>query len=107
MKIQSRIFASLGMILISGLFLAGCLESKVDTSISPANSASGAIDKKVGDTSLSGTISQSGDQFILTIAGQSPKTLDSYKIDLKLYAGKKVKVTSQYSGDTLFVSSIE
>ena len=106
MKFQSRFFVAMGTVLVSGLLLAGCLESKVDTS-APANSKPASSDQKVGDTTLSGIISQTGDQFMLTISGQPPKTLDSYKIDLKTYVGKKVKVTGQYSGDTLFVSSIE
>jgi len=106
MKPQSKFFVGLSTILISGLLLAGCLESKIDPS-TPTNSDSTSPEQKVGDTTLAGTISQTGDQFVLTIPGQSPKSLDSYKVDLSLYAGKSVKVTGQYSGDTLFVSSIE
>lgn len=96
----------ISVVLVSGLLLAGCLESKVDTTTTTKSTGS-AIDQKKGDTTLSGTLTKTGDQFTLTAPGQSPKTLDSYKIDLNQYAGKKVKVTGQYSGDTLFVSLIE
>ncbi len=65
------------------------------------------VDEKKGDTTLSGKISASGETYMITATGKAPQGIDSYTVDLKQYVGKTVKVTGQFSGDTLFVSKIE
>lgn len=99
------IVLTLGLALTTGLILAGCAGTKTDST--PSNSTTQQIEQKKGDTTLKGTLTKVGEQYTLTSAGQPPKSLDSYKIDLSQYVGKQVKVTGQYSGDTLFVSLIE
>lgn len=62
---------------------------------------------KVGTTSKMGTISSDGSRFYLTEAGAAPQEIDSMMVDLSAYVGQTVTVSGQYSGDTLFVGSVE
>lgn len=107
-----HVLVALVTIATTGLLLAGCTSQSnpaTSTTNSTTQPATGAVkaDQKVGDTTLSGTITQAGDQYLLSIPGQPAKGIDSYKVKLSEYVGKSVKVTGQYSGDTLFVSKIE
>lgn len=63
--------------------------------------------QKVGTTTKTGVISTSNNVFYLQEAGQTPKEIDSYTVELSKYVGKSVTVSGQYSGDTLFVGSVE
>ena len=63
--------------------------------------------QKVGTTTKTGIISSSGGVFYLQEAGQTPKEIDSYTVELSDYVGQSVTVSGQYSGDTLFVGSVE
>lgn len=63
--------------------------------------------QKVGTTTKTGVISNSAGVFYLQEAGKTPKEIDSYTVELSDYIGQKVTVSGQYSGDTLFVGSIE
>lgn len=110
---MQRTTIGLGLVLASGMFLAGCTSKSVPTSTTGAGT-SGAADgaamkaeEKKGDTSVTGMISASGENYLITAPGKAPKGLDSYAVDLKQYVGKTVTVTGQYSGDTLFVSKVE
>lgn len=62
---------------------------------------------KSGTTTKTGEISKQGDRYYIEEAGQSPKEVDSYAVDLGMYLGQTVTVSGQYSGDTLFVGSVE
>lgn len=62
--------------------------------------------QKVGTSSKTGIISTSNGIFYLQEAGQTPKEIDSYTVELDQYVGQKVTVSGQYSGDTLFVGSV-
>lgn len=66
-----------------------------------------AVNQKVGTTTKTGIISNSGGVFYLQEAGQTPKEIDSYTVELSEYVGQSVTVSGQYSGDTLFVGTIE
>lgn len=66
-----------------------------------------AADQKSGDTTKTGVITQAGEAFFLTESGQQPLPIDSYAVDLSSYVGKTVTVTGQYSGNELFVGSVE
>lgn len=97
---------------LSGFIFAGCTKQKNATQQPATNPATqqGASQKstqKVGDTTKTGTITTISGRFYLTEAGQTPKEIDSYAVELSEYVGKNVTVTGQYSGDTLFVGSIE
>lgn len=63
--------------------------------------------QKVGTTTKTGVISSSGGVFYLQEAGQALKEIDSYTVELSEYVGQTVTVSGQYSGDTLFVGTIE
>lgn len=93
----------------AGVILAGCTSQNATNSVSDPAGTNGAMkaEEKKGDTTVTGKISASGENYLITVAGQAPKGLDSYKVDLKEYVGKTVTVTGQYSGDTLFVSKVE
>ncbi len=100
------------VIALATVSLAGCTtQSKSPTpatgSTTQPNTGTVKADQKVGDTTLSGTVTKVGEEYLLSIPGKPSKGLDSYKIKLSEYVGQSVKVTGQYSGDTLFVSKIE
>jgi len=63
--------------------------------------------QKVGTTTKTGVISNSAGVFYLQEKGQTPKEIDSYTVELSDYVGQNVTVSGQYSGDTLFVGSVE
>ena len=79
--------------------------------IAPAPVESGAkvpvAADKAGITTKTGEISSTGGRYYLQESGQSPKEIDSYVVELETYVGQTVTVSGQYSGDTLFVGSIE
>jgi hypothetical protein len=66
-----------------------------------------AADQKSGDTTKTGTITNAGGKYFLTEAGQTPKEIESYQVQLGDYVGQTVTVVGQYSGDTLFVGSVK
>ncbi len=74
---------------------------------SPGTINQRGAENKVGETSLSGTLIQQGDDFFISQSGEEPTGVDSYDIKLTQYIGKEVTVTGQYSGNTLFVKEVE
>ena len=66
-----------------------------------------AATQKSGTTTKTGKVSNINGVFYLQETGQTPKEIDSYSVELKDYVGQMVTVSGQYSGDTLFVGSIE
>lgn len=66
-----------------------------------------AATEKSGTTTKTGKISQMGEKFFLQEAGDTPKEVESYAVDLSKYVGKTITVSGQYSGDTLFVGSVK
>lgn len=66
-----------------------------------------AANQKAGMTTKTGELSKKGSAYYLEEAGQSPKEVDSYTVELDTYVGQTVTVSGQYSGDTLFIGSIE
>jgi len=96
----------LSLVMVSAVTFAGCLKQTNTTAPTTTRSTT-TTTEKVGDTTKTGTISVVDGKYFLAEAGQIPKEIDSYAIDLSAYVGKKVTVTGQYSGDTLFVGKIE
>lgn len=94
------------IILLAGVVFSACTNSTT-TPTDSGSSQVPAADQKVGDTSKTGTISQSGSTFFINVTGQEPEIIESYAVELTDYVGKNVTITGQYSGDTLFVGSIE
>jgi len=66
-----------------------------------------ATTQKSGITTKTGKITNTAGKFYLQEASQTPNEIDSYAVDLGEYVNKTVTVSGQYSGDTLFVGSIE
>lgn len=75
--------------------------SKLKSTATPTTS------QKVGTTTKTGIISTTNNVFYLQEAGQTPKEVDSYTVELGDYVGQSVTVSGQYSGDTLFIGSVE
>lgn len=96
--------ALVAVILVSGFVFAGCGQQQTGTMTQTQQQST---TEKVGDTTKTGVISFSDGKYFLAESGQTPKEIDSYAVDLSAYVGQKVTVTGQYSGDTLFVGSIE
>lgn len=89
------------VLVVGTLTLAGC--SQRDSSSSDTTQS----ENKQGDTTVTGTITESGGTYFLQQTGGIPEAIDSYSVDLDAYVGQTVTVTGQYSGQTLFVGSIE
>jgi len=91
-------------LLISALVLSGCQRAaSPTTSETPASVQT----QKVGETTKSGKVTKIGQKFYLEMAGSKTMEIDSYALNLSAYEGQTLKVTGQYSGDTLFVGKIE
>lgn len=88
----------------TAFILAGCQSQSVFTS-TPTPDAQPTV--RVGDTTLSGKLTQSGDKFVLLDSTGKQTEVDSYKIEFTDLVNKDVTVTGQFSGDTLFVSKLE
>jgi hypothetical protein len=91
------------LVLTAGL-LAGCVGSP-SSSVLPF--ATPTMQAKQGTTAKTGMITKTGTTFLLTETGKTPVEIDSYAVTLDQYVGKTVTVTGQYSGDTLFVGSVQ
>ncbi len=78
--------------------LTGCSQS--------AAPSTPAVQEKAVNTTLAGTITKTGGKFFIQPAGKPTTELDSYTVKLDQYVGKKVSVTGQYSGITLFVDTV-
>ncbi len=93
------------IILVAGTIFSACTQSQA-----PSEQFDGqvpAADQKQGDTSKTGTISQSGAVFFINVVGQEPEIIESYAVELADYVGQTVTIIGQYSGDTLFVGSVK
>lgn len=98
------------LIIGASLMLAGCTAASTTTpekNLDMERAQPDAAEQKVGDTTMTGSISQVGEKYFITVAGQTPKEIESYLVQLQDYVGKTVTITGQYSGDTLFVGKIE
>lgn len=102
----------ISVVVLSTLIFSACsvTNSNLKSQTKPTetgNSQVPAAEQKVGDTTKTGTITQSKGMFFITEIGQEPEMIESYAVDLKKYVGQTVTVTGQYSGDTLFVGSVK
>ena len=93
----------LAVVVSTSAFFAGCGQQPATQNTTQQKTST----EKVGDTTKTGVISFSAGRYFLAEAGQTPKEIESYTVELGDYVGKTVTVTGQYSGDTLFVGSIE
>jgi hypothetical protein len=101
---------SLVIIIVAGLVLTACTQSTSTTQTTTGSTSTAgapAANQKSGDTTKTGVISEAGGKFFLQEAGGTPQMIESYAVDLSQYVGQTVTVKGQYSGDTLFVGSVE
>ena len=99
----------LGLIVVSGLVFSACIGNQPAQN-NFANQSGGSVpqaEEKAGETTKTGQITEAGGSYFLQEAGQPPRQIESYAVDLSAYVGQTVTVTGQYSGDTLFVGSIQ
>lgn len=60
-----------------------------------------------GNTTLEGVVSFADGRYFLKDSNNDLSEVDSLQLSLQPYIGNQVKVTGQYSGDTLMISKIE
>ncbi len=97
-----KLFLTL-LVVIGGSLLAACSTPPKPTDTPTKTN----IEQKQGDTTKTGVVSGSEGSYVLQVTGEAPIAIDSYGVDLSGYVGQSVTVTGQYSGDTLFVGSVE
>jgi hypothetical protein len=101
---------TVGLVGLTAVILAGCTAGGTSSTPKVDSGSQDALEKpaeKVGTTTISGKLTQTGEQFFITVAGKPPQEISSYKLDFAPFVGKTVKVSGQFSGNTLFVSQIE
>ncbi len=86
---------------ITTLFFGGC------SLLSQSTQAPTVSQKKNINTTLEGTIVQAATGFAIQTGNPNPTRIDSYEVPIQQYLQQNVRVTGQYSGDTLFVDTIE
>lgn len=91
-------------VITAGLVLSGC---SLTGSSSPQTDTSMSASDKQGETTRTGVITQAGSSFFITPDGGQPEIIESYAVELSEYVGQSVTITGQYSGDTLYVGSIQ
>lgn len=96
----------LSLIIASAGLFSACTASQPSTTNTNNTNGVPAADQKSGDTTKTGTITTAAGKYFLTEAGQTPKEVESYQVNLSEYVGQTVTVTGQYSGDTLFIGSV-
>lgn len=85
------------LLVTSGLLLSGCgLVAK------PADMVTEQPTKN-----YTGTISSRNGMFLMSTTDGKMVEMTSKKVDLKLYEGKKITVTGEYSGTTLYVDTVQ
>lgn len=101
-----KVYTILTVIVLSGVVLAGC-SSQPSSSTEKTTPSESSSTTKVGDTVVTGSISKVGTKYYVTQPDGKKQELDSYAVDLEAYVGKSVKITGQFSGDTLFAGKVE
>ena len=99
---NKKIILSVFVILISTSLFSGCSLTKdlakLDTS--------GALEAKNAEISLTGKITKNGDLYFITDSAGTIHDVETYSVDFNEYVGQQVTVSGQYSGNTLFVTTI-
>lgn len=101
------------LLFLGSVVLSACTkndEKRLNSTSEGMKSSTGivpAADQKSGDTTKTGTLTESNGKYFLQEPGGQPEMIESYVVDLSQYVGSSVTVTGQYSGDTLFVGEIQ
>lgn len=85
---------------LCAVVLFGCTQSGNPTTPTPV------VQQKAPDTTLTGTVNTAAGKYFISAPGKPTTELDSYTVKLADYVGKRVSVTGQYSGTTLFVDRV-
>ena len=102
---QKRLTLLVPAVVIGSFFLSAC--QRTPSAPASAGTSPTQSSDKSGDITKSGTLTQAGGKFFLQSPGGTPTAVDSYTVQLSGYVNKRVTVTGQYSGDVLFVSSVQ
>lgn len=106
-----RSFKHIGMIVVlfsASLVFAGCASQSTTSKAGvPETDQTPSASEKQGNTTKTGVISQVNGQFYLQQSTGTPELIESLSVDLSEYVGQTVTLTGQYSGDTLFIGSVE
>lgn len=97
------------VVIVCAVVVSGCMPGSDNSTSAPSQTeqSAPAANEKSGDTSKTGTISTSEGRYFLQESGGTPEEIESYAVELEEYVGQTVTVTGQYSGDTLFVGSVQ
>ncbi len=93
--LKKRLLVS-GM-LVSAIFLGGCNLVAQPADVATENPV----------VNITGKIVVAGTTFSIVDSSGKTTEITSRKVDLKLYNGKQVTVTGEFSGTTLFVDSVK
>lgn len=85
-----------GGLLVCSMFFTGCQTAGTPT---PQT-------EKAPVTILIGTLSKSGDQFVLREKTGKTTSIASYTLTFDQYVGKNITVSGQYSGTTLYADTV-
>lgn len=110
MKNSLNVLKIISLIFVSGFIFSACSASNNVSNPTSNQNNSGAVvpaDQKSGNTTKTGTISEISGKYYLQQPGGIPEQIESLSVDLGMYVGQTVTVTGQFSGDTLFVGSVE
>jgi hypothetical protein len=92
---------------IAFFFMGNGSQQAMPAKTVPQTQPGTATTQKQGTTSKTGVITQAGGSFFIAAPGATPELIDSYSVDLAQYVGQSVTITGQFSGDTLFVGTVE
>jgi len=81
--------------------------NKTPNAVTAPVSGAPSANQKSGTTTKTGKLTSNAGKFYFSENGQTPQEIDSYSVDLSAYVGQTVTISGQYSGDTLFVGSVE
>ena len=81
--------------------------SKTPSAVTAPVGGTPSANQKSGTTTKTGKLTGSAGKFYFSQNGETPQEIDSYSVDLSAYVNQTVTISGQYSGDTLFVGSVE
>lgn len=99
---SKKILFSMVIIFVFGGFLSGCSHIKNNDNSLQNNE----YEQKNTTIEITGTLSQNGELFFITDSSGQIHDIETYSVSFAEYVGKTVTVSGQYSGNTLFVTSI-
>ena len=99
----------LALLVVSSLTLAACTQTQTQEG-SSGNSETGSVpaaEDKSGETTKSGMLVKQGEKYYIKAANGKMEEVESYSVDFSEFENQSVRVTGQYSGDTLFVGNVD